>query len=168
MAWLPAGPNLLISDSPYLAPHTLFINSATNTYQICGVVQPALPSPGVWHTIDLTPIGVPINAVAVDLRGVLIITDGANSADTSLALSFQIPGGVQSVANYEMQTCAELSTGGSRSTASVICPCVNGCIQYSWYRGNSTGEWPANPLVSAYPIGASYGFNLNVQAVYLP
>jgi hypothetical protein len=136
-------------------------------YEVCGVSKPNLPAPGVWNHADLKPIGVPANAVAVDLRGILIITDGANSGDTSIGVGFQTPGDSKPVGNYAMQTCAVGPTGGSRSNGSAIVPCVNGCIQWFWYRGN-VGEWPANPLLAQYPAGASYGFNLDIHAIYMP
>lgn len=141
---------------------------ATGVYQLNGVVQKAPPPPGVWIDADLRPSGLPETAVAVDLRGILIITDGANTDDASIAMAFEQPGGSQSVANYEVQALGVLSTGGAREPASLIAPAVGGFIRYSWYRGNSNGEWPANPLKAAYPQGAAYGFNLNMYQIFMP
>lgn len=168
MPWLPST-KTLISPVTSLMNHVVFLNTATAVYQLNGVKQVGIPAPGVWHTIDLKPkpSEVPADAVALLLSGILIITDGLGSNDTSIAMAFQSPSAGNNVANYEMQTCAVLSTGGSRSNAQAIVPCINGCIDYSWYRGNSNGEWPTGPI-PAYPTGAAYGFNLNVQAVFIP
>lgn len=143
------------------------MNTVTPLYEVCGVPQATLPPAGVWQTIDLKPLGVPTNAVAVDVRGILIITDGSGTAIGDLACAFQVPGGPYTPASYCMQTCSVLSTGGARSNASAVVPCVNGEIDWAWYRGNSNGEWPSNPI-AAYPQGAAYGINLTLHAVYLP
>ena len=163
--------NLLRATSTFIPAayeNALFVSSVgPKWYEICGVAQPNLPAPGQWHLVDLKPAGVPANAVAVDLRGILVITNGTNSGDTSIGVGFQMPGGKSPVGNYVMQTCAEGQAGGSRSNAAAIVPCVNGCVEWYWARGN-VGEWPYGPLKAQYPAGASYGFNLDVHAIYLP
>ena len=164
--WLTAT-SIIIPPVTSLKAHALFVNTGTKVYQLNGVVQPKLPPPGIWIPVDLTPSGVPVNAVAVDLRGILVITDGSTSQDTSLAMSFQAPGAGQDVGNYVIQASSQLITGGAREPASVIVPCVNGVIEYSWYRGNSNGEWPTGTIPD-YPVGAAYGFNLNIQAIFIP
>lgn len=129
--------------------------------------NPNLPSAGQWHTIDLTPVGVPVEAVAVVLSGILIITDGSNSFDTGVGVGFRKPGTTRAVGNYVMQACAIGPSGGARSNGQAVVPCTNGCIDWFWYRGNSNGEWPANPLAAQWPTGASYGFNLTIQEILI-
>lgn len=157
----------LISPVNALNSHILFINTATNVYMLNGVKQPAIPPPGVWQNVDFTPSGVPSEAVGLLLSGIMIITDGAKSQDTSVAACFQSPGAGNDPLQYETQTIAVGPSGGSRSNAQAIVPCVNGCIDFSWLRGNSNGEWPKGPI-PAYPTGAAYGFNFNIQAVFMP
>ena len=140
-------------------------------YQVGGITIPNLPPPGKWTDIDWTVIeNFPQKAVAVDLAGILIITNGANSQNTSIGVSFQAPGaGIPPVGHYVMQAEATLVTGGARSNAFARVPVVDGHSQMSWQRGNSVGgEWPAGPLVAQYPAGAAYGFNLSIQGIWLP
>jgi hypothetical protein len=145
----------LTSTSVLTSDHFLpaiFVSSVGPVwYEVCGVSKPNLPAPGVWNHADLKPIGVPANAVAVDLRGILIITDGANSGDTSIGVGFQTPGDSKPVGNYAMQTCAVGPTGGSRSNGSAIVPCVNGCIQWFWYRVTWANGLPTRCLLNILP-----------------
>lgn len=166
MSWI-ASTQTLISTVNALNSHILFINTATPAYMINGVKQPKLPPPGVWQTVSFADSGVPDEAVAILFGGILIISDGAQSQDTSLAVAFQSPGAGNDPLQYEMQTCAVLATGGARTNGSAVVPCVNSCIDFSWLRGNSNGEWPKGPI-PAYPTGAAYGFNFNIQAVFMP
>jgi len=165
MSFIKASSILVPSNAPAENP-AIFLNSVTPLYEACGYPQPSLPAPGVWTLLDLTPSGVPSNAVAVDLRGILIITDGSGTIVSDLAVAFQKPGGPLTPANYVEQTIGIGSSGGARTNADCICPCLNGCIEWSWYRG-SYGEWPTGPI-APYPTGAAYGLNISVQAVYLP
>ena len=139
-------------------------------YQVGGINIPNLPPPGKWIDLDWTKIpNFPIDAVALDVSGILIISDGANSQDTSIGVSFQAPGaGIPPVGHYVMQAEASLPSGGARSNAFAQIPVVNGHSQMSWQRGNSTGEWPTSPLGAQWPAGASYGFNLSIQGIWLP
>lgn len=157
----------LISTVNALNSHILFINTATPAYMLNGVKQPKLPPPGVWQNVDFSPSGVPDDAVGILFSGIMIITDGVESDDTSVAVCFQSPGAGNDPLQYETQTIATLATGGSRSNAQAIVPCVNSCIDFSWLRGNSNGEWPKGPI-PPYPTGAAYGFNFNIQAVFMP
>lgn len=154
----------LIPVSPLPALYLSSVGAGGIWYEICGTPNPNLPSAGQWHTTDLSA-SVPPDVIALDLRGILIITDGANSGDTSLGIGFRQTGTTKAVGNYTMQTCAVGSAGGARSNASHIVPVVQGCIDWFWYRG-SVGEWPSNPLLAQYPAGASYGFNINIHAMY--
>jgi hypothetical protein len=103
----------------------------------------------------------------VDIGGILIITDGTGSNIADLAVAFHRPGGLLVPLNYVGQAIATLSAGGQRTNGRWVAPCVNGCIEWAWCRGD-VDQWPDKPLTPAYPEGAAYGLNLTVQAIYLP
>lgn len=166
MPWL-TSTKTLISTNTSLHEYVLFLGTSTNVYKINGVQQPKLPPPGVWQNVNFAASGVPDDAVALLLGGILIQTNGSQTQDASIALCFQSPGAGNDPTHYEAQACAVLPTGGGRTNASVIVPSLHSCIEFSWLRGNSNGEWPKGPIPN-YPTGAAYGFNFNIQAVFMP
>jgi hypothetical protein len=166
MAWQTATKILIPVKSPG-EHNAIFLNTVANIFQACSI-KGKMPSPNVWQHLDLTPLGVPANALAVDVRGFLIITDGAQTGAADLAVAFQAPGAGTNPANYHMQTIGIGSTGGSRAIESSIVPCINGAIEWAWLRGdNYKNEFPA-AAIPAYPTGAGYALNLSTQAIYLP
>ena len=167
MAWQAAGAVLVPVKSP-VENNVIFLNTVANIFEACLVKQPSLPPPNVWQHLDLTPLGVPTDALAVDIRGFLIITDGTGTGAADLAVAFQAPGAGTNPANYDLQTIAVGPTSGSRVVESAIVPCINGAIEWAWLRGdNYAGEFPAG-AIPTYPTGAGYAMNLSAQAVYMP
>lgn len=124
-------------------------------------------APNIWHDVDLKPFGVAADAIAADLRGLLIITNaplacsGAVTSDcllgptADLTLVFRAPGDTATDCGRVMGQVAEAHRGGGqRSGFASWVPLVNGVTQVC-YRVTTSGAWPAS---------ASYGINLSVQA----
>ncbi|WP_298363007.1 hypothetical protein [uncultured Bradyrhizobium sp.] len=170
MPWQTATNVLIPSLSPVEFP-AVFLNTATGVFQLCGQPAGAIPTPNAWHDLDLKSIGVPATALAVDIRGFLIITSGTGTSIADLAVAFRSPASGASVytpGSYVNQTISVLPTGGSRTNGTAIAPCVNGVTQWAWLRGdNGKGEWPDQPI-PPYPTGASYGLNLSVAQIFMP
>lgn len=165
-AWKTSTSILTPSNSPRDF-EAFYWNTYTGACRVAGVTVPLLPV-GVWNTINLTAMGVPANANAVQLANLLVITDGANTADADLAVAFQATGAGGDPLKYEEQTIALGSSGGSRTNATVICPLNGGCMDVSISRGNGAPEFPNGPLAAQWPDGACYAVWLLVQAVFLP
>ena len=167
-----AGSIYVPNTAPNMAPF-LYLNSDTEEAIILGVLQAALPAPAVWNRLSgiAETLGFPTgtNIVALDIRGFLIITDGENTGDADLAVSFEAPAVGQNPFSYDAQTMGAGPTGGSRTNLAVIAPVVNDALDWAWMRGNggSSDEFlNGAPLVSKWPGGASYGVNLTINAVY--
>lgn len=116
---------------------------------------------GVWHTIDLGPFGVPSDASAAFLSGLLIITGGSTAEIADLRVVFRRPGDTTSCAKYMGQASFQTNNvngqaivGGQRSTMATWVPLADGKFELC-YQLSTTGSWPTNP---------SYGINLSVQA----
>lgn len=108
---------------------------------------------GVWHTIDVTSKGVPVEAKSIFLSGILIITHGINSQQCDLTVSLRAPGDTLNAGNYIGQTFEASIGNGMRSNMSSRVPLVNGQFEIQWnYSGN--GQWPNY---------CSYGVNLSIQ-----
>lgn len=168
MAWNQST-KTLVPVSSQLEHPAIFLSSYDNSFYACGVKQADFPAPNQWHDLDLTPLGVPTNALAVLLIGFMIITDGSGTGIADLAAAFQAPGGPFTPASYCEQTMGTTPSGGARTIAPALVPCVNGAIEWAWLRGDNSkaGEWPDGPL-PAYPVGATYGLNICVAQVFMP
>lgn len=158
---------VLVPATSPIAVNAVFLNTYTGSCVLAGVSSP-IPPPNQWQTLDLKPLGVPQNALAVELVAFLILTDGTQTKIADLAVAYQIPGGSQVPGNYANQVIAVLPTGGARTNSLATCPCSSGFIEWAWLRGdNGLGEWPDQPILP-YPQGAAYGLNISVQKIFLP
>lgn len=108
-----------------------------------------------WQRIDLKPHGVPADAKAVQLTGILIVTHGQQPETADLSVAFRRPG-VDAVtcANYVGQTVEAHVGGGQRTNLMTWVPVVDGAVEFC-YRRSTQGQWPGN---------SAYGVNLFVQA----
>lgn len=125
-------------------PMVLFCNSYTG----------AGPAAGVWTAVDLTAFGVPRDAHAVFLSGILIITHGTTQETADLTVSLRAPGSALPISAYLGQSVEAHVGGGQRSTMSAWVPCVDGSIEWAWQR-STQGQWPTN---------CAYGVNMSLQA----
>lgn len=114
-----------------------------------------------WHTIDLAPFGVPADATAAFLSGLLIITGGTTAEIADLRVVFRRPGDMTSCAKYMGQASFQTNSvngqpigGGQRSTMATWVPLAEGKFELC-YQLSTIGTWPTNP---------AYGINLSVQA----
>lgn len=123
-----------------------------------------------WQIVDLKPMGIPADAIAVFLSGILIITPGSGALDpgatADLNVRFRKPGDWQHNlwGSYQGQVCDRNGGGvapigeGGRSTMAVISPLVNGCFEWGWARST----------YHPHPSSAAYGVNMNVQMYFRP
>lgn len=145
MNW--SGPLSLYAD---LDSPSLSVNSAVfaNSYTGAG------PAAGVWSVVDLTERGVPQDAVAAFLSGILIITyAGPDQGGADLQVFFRRLGDT-ATQDIDGQAVEAKTGNGIRSTMSTWVPLVDGKFEWKWTR-STTAQWPNGP---------SYGVNLNVQA----
>src|SRR6476659_4609493 len=84
------------------------------------------PAPNVWHTISVKDFGVPEDAKAVFLAGILIITHGYAQETGNLTVSLRAFGSTMRDDKYVMQTLAALQGQGERSNAASWCPVHEG------------------------------------------
>lgn len=118
------------------------------------------PASGTWATVDLSasPWSIPENAVAAQLSGILVITQGTKVEIADLGVIFRAPGSttVKCDTDNYMGQAVEASVGnGIRSGMATWVPVVDGKIEYCWYR-STPGTYPAN---------SAYAVNLSIQAV---
>lgn len=125
------------------APIAVFVNSYT----------PAGPGAGQWVSIDTAPMGIPADAKAVFLSGVLIITHGTTQQTCDLQVSLRAPGDQLNAGNYIGQTIEASVGNGMRSNMSSWVPVKNGHFEFWWYR-STYGQWPSE---------CAYGINLSLQ-----
>jgi hypothetical protein len=120
---------------------------------------------GVWHTVDLASFGVPSDAVAAFLSGLLIITGGEVAEVADLRVVFRRPGDTTPCTKYLGQTSFQTNVvptpygnmaigGGQRSNMATWVPLADGKFEFC-YQVSTGGAWPTNP---------SYGINLSLQA----
>lgn len=128
-------------------PSVLFTNTIASQYH---------PPANVWYTVDVTRWGVPSDALAVFLSGMLIITHGTREETCNLTLALRAPGSNLDSGNYSGQVIEAHVGGGQRSTFSSWVPVKSGRFEWSWNTSQWTGEnWPAE---------CSYGLNMSLQA----
>jgi hypothetical protein len=119
---------------------------------------------GQWVRVDLKPFGVPADATAAIIHGMLIISMGSAPDFGLVSVHFRRPGTVTDCANTPIYT--EITGqvwGGMRTPFSDIVPLANGevdvCVRTLW------GS-PAN-MVLPHPWEASFGgypsFGVNVR-----
>lgn len=120
----------------------LFFNSGTST--------PAGPPPDVWTVCDLTTLGIPVDAVAVDVSGLLIITMGSTPGWSNLCMAFRKPGDARvSIRNHYVFQCIANAGDGMRSPCSTVLTPVGGCIEWAWFTTGATLGWPVGAAVAA-------------------
>lgn len=127
-----------------------------NTYT--GVNIPEHLTPWEWRAVDLTQHGVPKDAKAVFLQGILRVTHGTHPNHwCQVTLHFRQPGDVKD-RTYIMQTGEQNAQNGVRTNAAAWVPVKDGKIEVKWEnKGAWGGAWK-------YPIGCSLGFNLTIGA----
>lgn len=133
-----------VRDDNAKAPIALFLNTVAAVGE----------APGAWHTLDVVPLGIPLEARAVFLAGLLIITHGKEDGICNLTLAFRRPGDELDPGNYIAQTIAIGPGSGQRSPMATWAPLKDGKVEWYWTR-NTQGEWPD---------ACSYAINLSAQA----
>lgn len=109
---------------------------------------------GVFHRVDLAPYGVPVDAKAAFLSGMLIITHGETVETADLQIVFRAPGDTTSCARVMGQTTEAHVGGGQRSMMATWVPLYGGAFEWC-FRTSTPGSWPTH---------SSYGVNLSLQA----
>lgn len=125
-------------------PQALFANSYSG----------AGPAAGVWTRVFTDQYGVPPDAKAVFLSGILIITHGMAQETADLTVAFRACGNDLPAAAYSGQTVEAHVGGGQRSGVATWVPLDRGCFEWVWNR-STQGQWPNN---------SAYGVNLSLQA----
>jgi hypothetical protein len=135
-------------------PHTEII------YQNAVTDEGYLPA-GAWHTIDAgktfygVDTGIPQNAIAIWLSGVLIITCGLAAEVADLQLYCRRLGATN--ADGDIYLCAQTTavgpSGGARTNFTTVVPLVDRKFELWWYRSTG-GFWNANSSygIIAWPI----------------
>lgn len=128
----------------------IFVNTHTGEH------LPEACSAGKWCTVEVGKLGIPGDAKAVFLVGIMIITHGkaAETADLNIAFRAYPADDQPADAGYIGQATETSPGGGVRSNLATWAPVREGKFQFKY--GKSTkGDWPAN---------SSYGLNLTIQA----
>lgn len=151
--WIEAD-KIAVRNDNAKAPVCIFINTvnAPSTW------TPPNVTADVWTTVDLAPYGVPLDATAVFLSGILLISHGTDAGTADVWANFRAPGDTLASGNYQMQTIEAAFGSGQRSNASVWVPVVNGKFEFFWHTNQT----------SAYPAGSAVGMNLSLQAYTRP
>lgn len=136
--------SIFINPDNTKRPAVVFVNS----YTASG------PVAAYWATIDLKPYGVPADAKAAFLSGILIITHGSNVVTCDLSVALRAPGSQLDPGNYIGQTIEAKPENGMRSNMASWVPLVNGTFEMQWNR-STQGQWPTD---------CAYGINLSLQA----
>lgn len=119
------------------------------------------PPPNVVTVCDLTAYGVPAEASAVNLSGILIITPNwrIQQATAEVWVSFRPWGGTMAMDWYTMQVIEADVSGGVRSTAGRTIPLGSGKFEWMWH-GTPYGRY-----AEGYP---GLGLNLSMTGYYVP
>jgi hypothetical protein len=141
----------VITDNNDAAP-VIFINSLYPNYS---------PPAGQWMTINWAQFGVPADAKAAMVGGILIITHGYSQQTCHETITFAKPGSTINPGNYIFQTLEAAIGSGQRSTAFAVVPITGGQTWWMWRRGD-VSEYPAN-AIQPYPAECGYAVNLSVQ-----
>lgn len=121
----------------------------TNTYTGIGAADE-----GKWIRVPVSNFGIPSDAKAVFLSGILIITHGTTPQTCDLTISTRAFGDTMSEDFYIGQVIEASSGNGQRSTMATWVPVKNGQFEYFWKR-STHGQWPSE---------CAYGINLTLQA----
>ena len=115
-----------------------------HVFMMRGTASDVGPAPDTWTSINLTQFGNPVDAVCVDVQGLLIITMGSTAGFCGLHAAFRRPGdqAVTIRGHYTMQ-CVANTNDGMRSNAACIVTPVNGVIEWGWFfNGQTQLAWP--------------------------
>lgn len=130
----------------------IFINTTVPQYT---------PSPGLWTPINWAQLGVPADAKAAFVGGMLIITHGNAQQTCNETITFAAPNSTIDPGFYIFQTIEATFGGGQRQTAFAVVPIVNGQTWWMWRRGD-VNEYPTSDIGS-YPSRCAYAVNLSVE-----
>ena len=153
--WTPASQILINTGQPGFAstdPMRFGLNDA-------GAGDWGNQTVGQWVTVDMTQWGVPANALAVFLTGLLIITHGTTAETADIEIGFRASGDTTALPGQYALQCIEAAIGGGqRSPCSLWVPLANGKFDYivTLFTG---GNWPTN---------SAYGANFWPAAVAMP
>ena len=160
----------MTAESPNWVPVSqLLINTAQPGFQPSNPMRFGLNDAGAgdwgnqtvgkWVTVDMTQWGVPANALAVLLTGLLIITHGTTVEDADIMIGFRASGDPNALASQYAIQCIEADTdGGQRQPCSIWIPLANGKFDYI-VTLSTGGNWPTN---------SAYGANFWPAAVAMP
>ena len=109
-----------------------------------------------WISVDATDYGVPVDAVAVFVQGVMAITHGLTPQICGETVSFRAPDQAQIVVsglykaptNYVWQAgsyfAGDLNNGGDgdRNPVSTVVPLVDGKFEFGWH-AQGAQDYPA-------------------------
>lgn len=137
-----------VRDDNSKHPIALFINTYT------GHGMEEFP-PDTWGRLDVTQFGVPEDALAISLSGLLIITHGVNSQICDVHIAFRAPGNDLHPGSYLGQTIEAVITSGQRSNMQTWVPVKDGAIELNWHGAGLPATWPSY---------CAYGINLSLQA----
>ncbi len=118
-----------------------------------------MPPPQTWTTVDLTPLGVPADAPAAFMAGMLIITQGNAAGILSIQISMRRFGSTEDsgCARYLGQTITYEYGGGSRSNWSTWVPLSGGKFQWCYQViAPSAGDYGVNLTLQAYAVASTH------------
>ena len=152
-SWVEGSKIGVLTDNPE-SYSAIFVNSANSD---------TTPPAGEWIPLKLTQFGIPADAKAVFIGGILIITHGRKTQLCNLTVTFAKLGSTSATGNYIFQAAEGQTEGGQRSTAGAWVPVVDGVTVWQWARGDVKTQYPKG-AIGPYPAECSYGINLSVQA----
>lgn len=152
-SWVEGSKIGVLTDNPEAYP-AIFVNS---------VNPETTPPAGEWISLQVAQFGIPADAKAVYIGGILIITHGRKTQLCDLTVTFAKPGSTSTTGNYIFQAIEAQTEGGQRSTAGAWVPVVDGVTVWQWGRGDVKTQYPKG-AIGPYPTECSYGINLSVQA----
>jgi hypothetical protein len=121
---------------------------------------------GQWVRVNLKPFGVPADATAAILHGMLIISMGSAPDFGLISVHFRRPGTITDCANTPIYTeVTGQSWGGMRTPFSDIVPLANGevdvCVRTLWGSpSNAIAPHPWEASFSGYP---AFGVNVRLR-----
>jgi hypothetical protein len=129
--------------------------SANEAFFVQTFTAPAGPAAGVWHTMDVTDLGIPADVQNIFLSGFLIITHGSTAETCNLTVAMRAKGDDLLPGNYICQTIESSVSGGQRTNCSTWVPVRQGQWEIQWNRAPVTGD---------YPTHCAFGINFHAQA----
>lgn len=143
-------PTCWTSGTPWRASYL-----ATPNVGIAGNM-PGIPA-NVWVPLDVTKLGVPLDAKGVFIHSLAIITHGTTSEIVGGTMSYRRHGSTYDNASvYHTQVCEANLGGGQRTNDSLFCPVENGMIEMFWK--------PQRATEASWPVGSSVAFSIAVNA----